>query len=406
MKILLVTPFYAPDLGPSAPLLTMLSEDLVGLGHPVSVITAVPHYPSGIVLPEFRGRLIQREKRNGVEVIRVWVPSGNRSNLYHRLLTFLVFQLLSSIVGLRCSYDVLIITNPAIETYLPFSLLSWFRRKPSLLCVWDVYPEIGIRMGIFRNPLITSLVGKLEDFCLRRANVMQVLGNGFISDLQSHTVPASKIVVIPPWLDTDFIRPLPRQNSFSYEQGVNGDFVVLYAGNLGFSQGLENVLLAAKFLSHLQHIRFVFVGDGANREKLVTQASELGLQNVKFIPFQTRERLPEVLATSDVSLVSLQEGVGDSSLPSKTFPVLASGRPVLAVADKGSGLWNLVQQSQGGMCVPPSDPKHLAETISVLEQSPELRHQMSKNAREFALQFHSRKSAAHQFETILQRLAN
>jgi len=406
MKVLLVTPFYAPDLGPSAPLLTMLSEDLVGLGHPVSVITAVPHYPSGIVLPEFRGRLIQREKRNGVEVIRMWVPSGNRSNLYHRLLTFFVFQLLSSIVGLRCSYDVLIITNPAIETYLPFTLLSWLRRKPSLLCVWDVYPEIGIRMGIFQNPIIISLVGALENFCLRRTNTIQVLGNGFISGLKSHAVPGSKIVVIPPWLDTDFIRPLPRQNSFSYEQGLNGDFVVLYSGNLGLSQGLENVLLAAKFLSHLQHIRFVFVGDGANREKLVTMASDMQLNNVKFIPFQPRECLPEVLATSDVSLVSLQGGIGNSSLPSKTFPIFASGRPVLAVADKESGLWNLVQQSKGGMCVPPSDPKHLAETISVLEQSPELRRQMSKNAREFALQFHSRKSAAHQFETILQRLAN
>jgi colanic acid biosynthesis glycosyl transferase WcaI len=384
----------------------MLCEDLARLGHQVSVIAAVPHYPSGIVPAGFRGRLIQREQRNGVEVIRVWVPSGDRSNLRHRLLTFLMFQVLSSIVGLRCSYDVLMITNPAIETYLPFTLLSWLRRKASLLCVWDVYPEIGIRMGIFRNPLITSVVGTLEDFCLRHARVIQVLGDGFISSLKSHAVPTSKIVVIPPWLDTDFIRPLPRRNSFSIEQGLNENFVVLYAGNLGFSQGLENVLLAAKMLSHLYHIRFVFIGDGANRERLVTQTSELGLQNVKFIPLQPRERLPEVLATSDISLVSLQGGVGDSSLPSKTFPILASGRPVLAVADKGSGLWNLVQQSRGGVCVLPSDPRSLAENTLVLEKSPELRQQMAKNAREFALQFHSRKSVAQQFETILQTLAS
>jgi len=406
LRVLLITPFYAPDLGPSAPLLTMLCEDLVRLGHQVSVIAAIPHYPSGIVSAEFRGRLIRHEKRSSVEVIRVWVPSGNRNKLRHRLLTFLVFQMLSSIVGLQCSYDVLIITNPAIETYLPFTLLSSVKRKPTLLCVWDIYPDIGIRMGIFRNPLITSFVGKLEDFCLRRANVIQVLGGGFISDLQSHAVPTSKIVVIPPWLDTDFIQPLPRQNSFSYEQGLNGDFVVLYAGNLGFSQGLENVLLAAKILSHLQHIRFVFIGDGANREKLMTKASDLELHNVKFIPFQSRDRLPEVLATSDLSLVSLQSGVGDSSLPSKTVPILASGRPVLAVTDGGSGLWNLVHQSKGGVCVSPSDPRSLAENILVLEQSPELRQQMGRNAREFALQFYSRRSAAQQFETVLQRLVS
>jgi len=193
---------------------------------------------------------------------------------------------------------------------------------------------------------------KTRRFLFAAANVIQALGDGFISDLQSHAVPASKIVVIPPWLDTDFIRPLQRQNSFSHEQGLNGDFVVLYSGNLGLSQGLENVLFAAKILSHLQAYSLCLCWDGANRGKLVTQASELGLQNVKFIPFQTRERLPEVLATSDVSLVSLQGGIGNSSLPSKTFPILASGRPVLAVADKESGLWNLVQQSKGGMCVP------------------------------------------------------
>jgi colanic acid biosynthesis glycosyl transferase WcaI len=187
---------------------------------------------------------------------------------------------------------------------------------------------------------------------------------------------------------------------------LDNHFVVLYAGNLGLSQGLEDVLAAAKILTSIQNVCFVFVGDGANRGKLATQASELGLRNVKFIPFQPRERLPEVLAASDVSLVSLQGGIGNSSLPSKTFPILASGRPVLAVTDKESGLWNLIQQSQAGICVSPSDEKSLAETITILVGAEELRQQMGKKGREFALQFHSRKSAALRFESILQTLAS
>jgi len=106
MHILVITTFYAPDLGPGAALFTMLCEDLVQLGHRVSVIAAVPHYPTGRVPREFRGRVVRRETHNGVDVTRVWVPSVNRARLSLRLLTFVVYQLLSTIVGLgrRCGW--------------------------------------------------------------------------------------------------------------------------------------------------------------------------------------------------------------------------------------------------------------------------------------------------------------
>jgi colanic acid biosynthesis glycosyl transferase WcaI len=403
MRILIVTPYYAPDLGPSAPLVAMLAEDLTQLGHKVTVMAAVPHFPSGQVSPEYRGRLWQWSEEHGVRVCRVRVPSGRRANLRHRLLTFLVFQVSASLAGLRLAYDAALITNPALETGLPFALLAWLRRKPCLFSVWDLYPEVGVRLGIFRKPLARAVVGAIEDFCLRRAAAVQVLSEGFGPALQARGVAARRLVVIPPWLDTEFIRPLPRSNPFSCEHGLDGCFVVMYAGNLGLSQGLEGFLQAAQLLADQPSIQFVLVGDGANREALERQAAASQLDNVRFLPFQPRERLPEVLASADVSVVSLRPGTAGDSLPSKVFPLLASGRPIIAAVDEGSDVCRLVEHAGAGIGVPPADPRRLAEAIECLAGQPGLRDEMGRKARDYAVEHFHRRGAAERFEAALQQ---
>lgn len=401
MRILLVTPYYAPDLGPSAPLLTMLSEDLVLLGHQVTVLAAVPHFPSGHVPAEFRKLFWRWSVSEGVRVCRVWVPSGDRSNLGHRLLTFLTFQLLSSMAGLGVHYDVVLVTNPALETLLPFTVLAKLRRRPVVFGVWDLYPEIGVRLGVFSNRTVISIVGGMEDFCLRRANAVQTLSPAFTPSLVFRGVAPGKIVEVLPWMDIDFIRPMPRANTFSAEHGLDAKFVVLYAGNLGLSQGLDNVLQAAGLLATEPEVQFVLIGDGPSKEMLVAASGDLGLTNVLFLPFQPRHRLPEVLATADLSLVSLQQGVGDGSLPSKTFPILASERPILAVVEPNHVLQQLVEESGSGLCVTPGDPLALAQAILSLAKSPDLCRQMGRRGRAYAQRHHSRQAAAKRFEALL-----
>ena len=135
--------------------------------------------------------------------------------------------------------DNIRITNPAIETGMPFLFLAWLRRKPSIFCVWDLYPEVGIQMGIFRHPMVIRLIQMMEDFCLKRSTVVQSLADSFVSILENRVSSSNKINVIQPWIDTDSIRPISRHNSFSREFGLDDKFNVLYAGNLGVSQGLD-----------------------------------------------------------------------------------------------------------------------------------------------------------------------
>jgi colanic acid biosynthesis glycosyl transferase WcaI len=341
---------------------------------------------------------------NGVEVIRARVPSGARAGLRHRFTAFAVYQLLATVAGLRRSYDAVIVTNPALETGLPFAVLAWLRRRPALLCVWDVYPEVGVRMGVFRNAAVISAVRRMEDFCLRRAARVQVLDDAFRADLAAHPVSPAGIVVIPPWLDTAFIRPLPRANAFSAEQGMDDKFVAMYAGNLGMSQGLETVLEAAALLRDDARIRFLLVGDGTYRERLEALAEQMALANVRFAPFQPRARLPEVLATADVALVSLLPDVGGASLPSKAFSALASGRPTVAVTDPSHALWRLVEGCEAGVCVRPGDPTALAAAIAGLAQSPELCRRLGANGRGAAEADYDRHAAARRFETVLAEI--
>jgi colanic acid biosynthesis glycosyl transferase WcaI len=324
-----------------------------------------------------------------------------RTDLKKRAVQFIGFQLGAMLAGLRQDYDVLLISNPALEVWLPFILLSVLRCKPAVFSVHDVYPDVGVSLGIFRSKLIVSVVGYLERFCLDRSSKVRILSESFIKPLRSLGVTDDKMELVYDWVDTDLIKPLPKDNNFAREHQLVNHFVVLYAGNIGLSQGLEQVLAVAELLQDQEEIKFVLVGDGAGRAPLMTEASRLNLGNVRFLPFQPRNRLPEVLATADVSLVTLKKGVGAASLPSKSFSILASGRPILASVDEGSDTWNLVKRSQAGICVPPEDPGAIARAILELKNDERLRNNFGKKGRDYALQYHSPQAAAVKFEQLL-----
>ncbi|MBI3732696.1 MAG: glycosyltransferase [Chloroflexi bacterium] len=405
LRVLVVTLLYKPDGGPSAPLYAMLCEELARRGHAVTVIAAVPHYPSGAVPPEFSGPWISRRQENGVTVIRVAVPSADRSRLWVRLIQFACYQLGAAWAGLREPYDVVLAGNPALEIFLPFALLSTLRRKPAVFSVHDVYPDVGVRLGIFKQPAVIKAVAALERFCLSRSAQVRILSESFAPGLRALGVPDSKLTLIYDWGDTELIQPLPRDNPFAREHGLSDCFVALYAGNLGLSQGLENVLAAAERLAAHPDIRFVFVGEGSARRELMGLVEQRQLHNVVFIPFQPRDRLPEVLATADVSLVVLRRGIGAESLPSKVFSALASGRPLIASVDEDSPAWRLVERAQAGVCLPPEDPARLADAVLALKQDAARREQLGQNSRAYALEHHSPHSAAEAFEKLLAAAA-
>ncbi len=401
MRILVVASYYRPDGGAAATLFPSLCEDLVRLGHEVTVLTAVPHYPSGRVPEAYRRRKKLLSEESGVKVMRVGLPSVDRSKLSARLFQFIAFQVRAIQAGLRLRYDVVLTHTPALEVLLPFVYFCSFRRKPALYSVHDIYPEVGIKLGIFHSSLWIKAVGWLEKYCLKRAGTIRILSKSFRANLLEKGVAESKLALIYDWVDTEAVRPMPKENSFTREYGLANRFVVLYAGNIGLVQGLDTVLEAARLVADDSEICFVFVGDGAGRSALVEEARQMGLADVRFATYQPRDRMPEVFAAADISLVTLRRGAGFGALPSKTYQIFSSGRPVIASVDEGSDTWDLIESAEAGLCVPPENPPELAKAIRTLKQDRDLRERLGCNGRIWVERHHSPRSAAEQFEKLL-----
>jgi len=401
MRILFISIYYYPDGGAAAPLFTMLCEALVQRGHSVTVVTTVPHYPSGKVSEAYRGWSIKKTVENGVQVIRIPMPSINRKRLAARLLQFVIYQILATVSSLRLDFDVFVSHSSALEVWLPFMVNAAIRRKPSVYSVHDIYPDVGIKLGIFKGKFLISLFTWLEKSCLSCASKIRVLSSSFITRLQAFGVPENKIHLIYDWVEGDSKKFLPKCNSFSSEYNLNDTFNVVYAGNMGGVQGLETVLESAAILHQEKLIRFVFVGDGTAKSDLMEKTRHQGLSNVVFIPYQPRDKMPEVWASADVALVILLKGAGFGALPSKTYSIMASARSILLSVDEESETWKLVNQAKAGMWVSPEDSTKLAEAILTLKEDKALREHLGHNGRIWAEQHHSPQSAAEQFDKLL-----
>ncbi|HEY2991255.1 MAG TPA: glycosyltransferase family 4 protein [Methylomirabilota bacterium] len=403
MRIAVVTLLYGPDGGPSAPLYRELCESLAARGHDVTVLAAVPHYPTGRVAGAWRSAARRAELVGGVRVIRLPVPSVDRARLPFRLLQFLVFQLRAAWAALRLSPDVALVGNPALEVFLPFVALASVKRVPTVFSVHDVYPDVGVALGVFRSRAVVAVVEWLERYCVSRAVALRILAPSFAGP--ARRLRARAVRLIYDWVPAERFEARPRCNDFALHHKLVDRFVVLYAGNLGFSQGLEHVVAAAARMRDDAEVAFVFVGDGAMREPLEQAVQAAGLTNVVFLPFQPADRVPDVLATADVCLVPLRRGLGRGSLPSKTLSIFAAGRPVLAAVDGDSDLADLVRRSGAGICVAPEDPEALAAAIVTLKRDEASRARMASAGRRFAHEHHRLEPAVDAFEDTLATAA-
>lgn len=407
MNILLLSLYFTPDPAANSVIMTELAEELAELGHQVTVVCAFPHYDTNRVWDEYRGKLVQKDRHGSIRVYRVYlyVPA-DKTNLPGRALNYLSFNVLSTLVGaLAGPYDVILAPSPPLTIGLGAYLISRLWRAPYVYNVQDIYPDVAVRLGVLTNPRAIRLFRRLEDFVYRKAAAVTVLSDGFRRNLLAKGAPEARIQVIPNFIDTQFMRPLPRDNAFSRQHGLSDKFVVLYAGNVGLSQGLETLLEAAGELRDLPEVRVLVVGNGAARESLVTRAEQMGLANVLFLPFQPRAGLPEMYASADVSLVLLRKGIGAESVPSKAYTILASGRPLLAAIDEDSETKDLIGAANCGLWLPPEEPAALARAIRRLCGDPALRDRMGRNGRRHVETYYTRQAVARQYAALLERLA-
>ena len=365
LRLAVLCPHFAPDTAPTGEVITRIVHELAALGHELHVITALPWYREHRIEAGWEGKAVRRETTPWGSITRVSpFPGDDKRNLVRRAAGFLGFSALAGLTSLRGGrVDAVIAMSPP----LTMGLTGWgthlVRRGPLVFNIQDVFPDAAVETGAITNTKIIAVARWLERVSYHRAAAVTVLSDDLRDNVAAKIKPSrrDRVHVIPNFVDTDFIRPADRMTPLRAELGIGSEPVVLYAGNVGFSQSLEMVVDAAR---QFPQATFLINGDGAARRSLEERAA--GLANVKFNGYQPKERVPEVLATGDIHLVPLKQGLGRVSVPSKTYSILAAGRPVLAAIDPGTEVPRMLAASGGGVAVAPDDPDAFAAALADL----------------------------------------
>ncbi|MEH1919114.1 glycosyltransferase family 4 protein [Nostoc sp.] len=406
MHILIYSYNYHPEPIGIAPLMTELAEGLVKRGHKVRVITGMPNYPQREIYDGYQNKWYLTEQKNGVTIARSYVRIKSKPNLVDRLLLELSFVFTSLPQAFKGGRpDVIILTVPPLLGTLPATTLGWLYNCPVVLNVQDILPEAAVRIGLLKNKWMIRTLAALEKLAYRTAHTISVITDGFRENLVNKGVPVNKIVCIPNWVNVNFIRPLPKQsNSWISSHQLNGKFVVLYSGNIALTQGLETVIEAAVCLRHIKDIVFVIVGESRALQRLQEYCLSNGADNVLLLPLQPREKLPEMLAASDVGLIVQKHNVISFNMPSKIPLLLASGRPIVGSVPATGTAAKAIELSGGGIVVEPESPQAMAAAVHDLYANPALAKKLGNTGRQFAEENYSLEQALDRYEWLFSHI--
>ena len=402
MRIGIHSQYYPPEMGAPQARLSHLAAELARRGHDVVVLTAFPNYPKGRIEPGYRG-LFQRETRDGLSIIRTWLRPSQSVRLGPRLMTYFSFVLSSLAVGCFTlgRLDFLITESPPLFLGIAGYLLARRTRAHWIFNVSDLWPESAVHLGAVSQGWGLNAAIALERFCYRKAWLVTGQSDEILDNIHRRfsEVPTYHL---SNGVDTQCFRPDHRDaevRRLLLDGAPEGSCVALYAGLHGVAQGLDQILDAAKGLAGLGELRFVLVGDGPEKERLVRSARERGLGNVRFLDALPREQMPALLASADVSLVPLKIPL-PGAVPSKIYEAMGAGVPVVLIANGEAA--NLVRRSGAGMVLAPGDAEGVASAIRELAANAGLRARLGKAGREAALRDFDRHSIASRFIQFLE----
>ncbi len=403
--ILFISPYYPPEKAAPAVRISETAKLLVKRGYHVTVLTTVPNYPTGIVPPEYRGHLVQREVHEGVHVVRVWSYTSPNKGFLRRILAQLSFGCLAPLLGWKASGypDVIIVESPPLFDAIAARVLAWLKRCPFIFTVSDIFPESAVQLGVLHNRLLIRLSEWLEWSTYQRASLIWAVTEGIRETLIKRGLRPDKVFLLTNGVDTNRFRPLP-QGQARAELGWDDRFTVLYAGTHGLAHGLTTILDAAEQLRVHPDIHFIFVGDGAAKADLKAQAQERNLTNVTFLDLQPHDRMPLLLAGADVCLVPLRKvPLFEGALPSKMYEIMACARPML-LGVEGEARRLVEQEAGAALSVEPENANALVSAILYLHGHPDLANLMGQRGRVFVEERFNRDQLTSALEARLMLL--
>lgn len=408
MKINLVCQYYPPEIGAPQARLSEMAMEWVKQGHKVTVLTGFPNHPTGIIPPEYKGKIFMEEYVNDIKIWRHWLYATPNEGFFKKTVAHISFMitviLLSLFRGKRP--DILIVSSPNFFSVISAYIMSRIRHVPYIFEVRDLWPGIFIELGVLKNRYLIKLLESIEIFLYRRAAGVVPVTQGFADNITRRGIPSEKIEVITNGVDLDTYTPNIINYSLRKELNLPLDtFILLYIGAHGISHGLQSVIEAAYLLRHDVGIHFLFVGEGADKAKLISLAQKKQLENVTFMKGQPRERVVLFYQLADACIVPLRnvQGLG-TFIPSKMFEIMASAKPIIAPLHGEAA--DILKRSGSAIVIPPEDTKTLTKAIETLKDDHERCKNMGIAGRKFVEKYYDRKVLARKYLALISKIVN
>lgn len=403
MHVLFLTQYFTPEIGATQTRIHEFARACVEKGHRVTVVTEFPNHPHGRIPKQYRWKLFTHEQMDGFTVLRVWVWASPVKTTLRRLLFYGSFLALSALRALcmRARIDVVFATSPPLPVGLAGWLIARGRRAIFVLDIRDLWPSAALALGELKRPVLLRLAEHLERFLYRRADRITTVTRGFVDHIAAYIDNSARIELLPNGAQTDIFRPSEIYPDHRGRLGIDGRFLITFAGNHGIAQGLDAILDAAAILRDRPEVMFVLIGDGPIKSSLIKRARSLGLVNVLFLPAVPLSQITPYLTMSDALLVPLRnDPVFDTFIPSKFFDFLACARPVVLMVNGEAR--EILESSGGGVWVGPEDAAGLARAIEkLMATTTEERRRMGERGRAYVL---ARYTRAHQNQHLLNLL--
>lgn len=408
MKLLILTQYFPPEIGAPQNRLYELALRLQKKGVEVSVLTAMPNYPQMKIHQNYKGKCYCKETLNELKIHRAWIYVSQSKSIISRLLNYFSFVISAFFIGAfkLKKQDVLMVESPPLFLGITAYLLAKLKGAKLLFNVSDLWPESAEKLGIISNKFLLSMATKLEEFCYKKSLLISGQTQGIVNNISTR-FPNKNVYWLKNGVDINFydVNKEIEKDAWKNENNYsNEDFILFYGGIIGHAQGLEVILNAAKKLEEYKNIKFVLLGNGPEKEKLIKLRDELKLTNLRFFDAVPKSEMQRIIMSTNTTIIPLKRlDLFKGAIPSKIFENLALKKPII-LGIEGEAEELFIKQGKCGVSFIPEDSEDLAKQILKLYNDRNLVVELGENGLKYVSENFNRDKIAEEFYNQISNL--
>jgi glycosyltransferase involved in cell wall biosynthesis len=404
LKILFITDNFPPEVNAPATRTYEHCKIWAQNGYDVTVITCVPNFPKGIVFKGYKNKLYQKEIIDGIKVIRAWSYITANSGFFRRIIDYISFSITATIVGIFQKADVIIATSPQFFSAIAGNNISFFKMKPWIFEVRDIWPEsiIAVDGGLRQNSFIYKILEFIEKRLYSRAKLIVVVTDAFKNKLVERGIKQEKIEVFTNGSNMQLFYQRNKNQQIINKLKINNKIIFAYIGTIGLAHGIDFIVETFSKLNN-PDFHLLILGEGAKKKEVLIQIQHLFKDNITFLDFVPKEDVPEYISIVDFAIVNLRRAPTFTSvIPSKIFEFAAMEKPILLGVDGQAR--EIIEKYNCGLFYEPENRQDLLDKIEIISSDINLKNSLIEGCRKLAMEFNRDKIAISMIESIKMKI--